>query len=263
MTIATSNSSWTCPSCGAEASGKFCSSCGAGMSPGPAGPLGLLTSEIKGQGVGGFVSTLFRLLRSPVKNTLSLTDDPRYTGHKAFFVTSTAISVTVSSYLATHQPPPPDAPAWYVEFMASLGNWYPFLLTAFNYISVFGGFLIGYWIFRRFAHQKRTPQEYFKFTCLTAGFGALIGAALSGASDLLTANQFGLISGESMAIGLSVLVVALALFIIYYGVRCQKRFWQLSVGGLIVSNILMFMVIVLIFAAIGAIAYVVAVGLIA
>jgi hypothetical protein len=224
----------TCQGCGEPITGKFCGNCGTeAASRGHKGAISLLVGEFGGQ---GYFYTLKRLLRSPLKATLELTDDPGYRGYKGFFLTSSAIGIAAQSYAfrskIASQPPELQ------QFFQQYGDYYSVILTVFQYASVFGGFLLGYWFYRRFSKVPRTAHEYFKLTCLAGGLGAIISAVFGGV-DILA----GPTPDPTTALWTTAVIIPLALFAIYYGLGVQKRFWDFSLLKLLFLSFALFVIV--------------------
>jgi hypothetical protein len=236
MAISSANVA-TCQGCGQPITGKFCGNCGTeAAAPGSKGAVSLLVGEFGGSGGQGYLYTLKRLLRSPLKATLELTENPGYRGYKGFFLTSSAIGIAAQSYAfrAKIASQPPEMQ----QFLQQYGDYYSVVLTVFQYATVFGGFLLGYWFYRRFSKVPRTAHEYFKLTCLAGGFGALI-SALFGGIELVT----GPAPAQTTQLWSAVVVIPLALFAIYYGLGVQKRFWDFSVLKLIFLSFALFVIV--------------------
>lgn len=75
-----------CGDCGAEATGNFCSGCGADLRNG-SGVLGAVAGSVNTS----YPATYLRILLSPVKATVALADDPSYRQHISFLLTSLAL----------------------------------------------------------------------------------------------------------------------------------------------------------------------------
>jgi hypothetical protein len=227
----------TCQSCGQPITGKFCGNCGTeAAAQGPKGPISLLLGEFGGSGRQGYLYTLKRLLRSPLKATLELTEDPGYRGHKGFFLTSSAVGIAVQSY--AFRAKMASQPQELQQFFQQYGDYYSVVLTLFQYATVFGGFLLGYWFYRRFSKIPRTAHEYFKLTCLAGGLGAVISAVFGGI-DLVT----GPTPDSTIKLWSLVVVIPLALFAIYYGLGVQKRFWDFSLLKLLFLSFALFVIV--------------------
>lgn len=232
----------TCANCGAEIAGRFCSQCGTPVTVGAAadsGAISHLLGEVTNSGHIGFLGTLWQILKSPVNATLRLVDDPTYSGYKTFFVTATAMSVAVSTLVFQAQPIDPATPEPLRQLIEAYGNYHGLTLSLLQYASVVIGFLLGYWIIKPFAKNKRPAREYFKLTCLTAGFGALLNILIT-LPQLLMEQEPDPSDPMSLPLAITILVVILgtALFLIYYSMRVQLRFWNLTFWRLVLASIL-------------------------
>jgi len=228
----------TCPGCGQPITGKFCGNCGTeAPAEGPKGAISLLVGEFGGSGRQGYLYTLKRLLRSPLKATLELTENPGYRGYKGFFLTSSAIGIAAQSYAFRAQiaSQPPEMQ----QFLQQYGDYYSVVLTVSQYATVFGGFLLGYWFFRRFSKIPRTAHEYFKLTCLAGGFGALISAVYGSLQIAIGPSP-----DQTTALWATAVIVPLFLFTMYYGLGVQKRFWDFSLLKLIFLSFALLVIVV-------------------
>lgn len=231
----------TCHSCGQPVAGRFCGNCGTEAAPREAqGSVSLLVGEFAGTTGQGYFYTLGRLLRAPVKATLELTENPAYRGYKTFFLTSSAVGIALQSFNFRRSMAAQNIPPEMQQFMELYGDYYSVVLTAFQYATVFGGFLLGYWFYRRFSKIKRTARQYFKLTCLAGGLGAILSALIAG-----IAIAAGPTPGPDVNIVASLAVIPIGLFGLYYGLTVQKRFWDFSLLKLILLSVALWFIVMI------------------
>lgn len=153
----------SCPECNSTASGNFCSNCGADLRAAKAGLFGTVATHARLS----YPGTYLQILRSPVKATVALADDPTYRQHISFLLTSLAIFCVVIVPFIIQSADPTGAMARYSESMQMLMK---VLSQAGVYAGAIFAFLIGYAIFFVFAKTPRTFKAYLKLYCLAYGF---------------------------------------------------------------------------------------------
>ena len=220
----------TCDKCGQTVAGRFCSNCGAELqvAANPAsGPIGHLYEELVGDGGKGYFFTLRTILRAPISGTLRVVLDPAYKGHKTFLFTSIAASVAIAGIMLSLQPKELYGPVQ--EMVGNISEFQKLIFELIRYVGFFGGFLIGYWLFRYQSATSRTAAEFFKLSCLTIGMTALLNIALDILGFLMNP-----VSGSPILVVPTLGLVGLFL---YYLVTCQMRFWSLSFPRVLLSMI--------------------------
>lgn len=217
-----------CAECGAPAAGNFCSSCGADLRGGGSGVLG----AVAGSARHSFLSTYLRILRSPVKATVALADDPTYRQHISFLLAGLAIFCVVMVPFFLQNADPSGAAAQYSDSMLTL-------MKVLSQVGVYAGaaitFVLGYTLFHFFAKTKRSLHAYLKLYCLAYGF-MMPPYALY---DYVTRGLLGS-TGLSSFVGQSptpeqimsvpfAASLAVSLLIWAYFIAIHKRFWGMSV----------------------------------
>lgn len=228
MSGQSSPSQIACGKCGFLDSGNFCSNCGAELKPAAETLLGSVGRDVLDIDRGhGFVAVLWRLVRSPVRTTLALANDPAYQGHWTFFVVTVAVSLFVQRFFplgSTAEPAgivSPDQGRWLQEFGEIAGS--PDMRTAFTYVFFFTALLVGYFIFGKLAPAPRSPRAYLKLSCLSSGFSQLAFAAF--VVPVVLARD---LAGYAWV--LAIPYFALAAYMAIYQFRVQKNFWGLTAG---------------------------------
>jgi hypothetical protein len=220
----------TCDKCGQTVAGRFCSNCGAElrMAASPAsGPIGHLYEELVGDGGKGYFDTLRTILRAPISGTLQFALDPTYKGHKTFLFSNIAASVAIAGITLGLQPKELYSPIQ--QMVGNTSEFQKLIFELIRYVGIFGGFLIGYWLFRFQSATSRTAAEFFKLSCLTIGMTAFLNIAL----DIL-----GLLMNPVSGSPILVLpTLGLAGLFLYYLFQCQMQFWNLSFARVLVSMI--------------------------
>lgn len=221
----------TCDKCGQTGAGRFCSNCGAELRVAgshASGPIGHLYEELVGDGGKGYFDTLRTILQGPISGTLRLALDPAYKGHKTFLFTNIAASVATAGITLSLQPKELYGPIQ--EMVGNISEIQKLIFELTRYVGIFGGFLIGYWLFRYQSTAPRTAAEFFKLSCLTIGMTALLNIALDISGLLMNP-----VSGSPILVLPTLGLVGLFL---YYLFRCQMQFWNLSFARVLVSMIL-------------------------
>jgi len=219
-----------CAECGAPASGNFCSSCGADLRQGAAGVLG----AVAGGGLHNFPATYLRILRSPIKATVALADDPAYRQHISFVLSGLAIFCVLMLPFIIQTADPNGAMAHYSESMQTLVK---ILSQAGVYVGALITFLLGFALFRFFAKEPRSLKAYLKLYCLAFGFimplyaiydyiarGVLGSTGLSSFSGNAAAP-----TAEQMLSVPFALSMAGSLLIWAYFIAIHRRFWRMPV----------------------------------
>ena len=219
-----------CDKCGEPVKGRFCSNCGAKLRMGesPAnGPIRHLYDELAGDGGKGYFDTLRTILRVPISGTLRYALDPTYKGHKTFLFTNVAASVAIAGITLSLQPKELYSPIQ--DMVGNISELQKLIFELIRYVGFFGGFLVGYWLFRYQSATPRTAAEFFKLSCLTIGMTALLNIALDILGLLMNP-----VSGSPILVLPTLGLVGLFL---YYLFQCQMQFWNLSFARVLVSMI--------------------------
>lgn len=208
-----------CPDCGAAASGKFCSNCGAELGVG-SGVLGLVGSAR--QTVPGIYLTL---LRSPVKGTVALAEDVSFRGHFGFLLAGLALFAALFVPIVLSSPQFQNGPS-----TAAFQTWLSILSQVGIYVGTIITFAFAFGLFRLFAREPRTPRAYFKLFCVALGFMqpiygifewlARAAAQTAALQPILGQQWFGL-----TPYGLASLVMTLVIYV--YAIAIHRRFWRM------------------------------------
>lgn len=214
----------TCGRCGEpNAAQGACANCGYdGVNQ---GAFSVIIGEIGGPARLGYFHTLRRLLRHPIDATLDLAASTTYTGHKAFLLANTTLGVSAQIYWFKSNPNLPLVP----ELETAVQSHGATVFTVFQYVAMLLVFLLGYRLFARFAPERRTVKDYFKLTCLSVGYTALLKALCFG---LLALAAKSATPGDSQYAVLTLLLclvaAGVAAFMVAYGIVIQKKFWNLT-----------------------------------
>jgi len=219
-----------CAECGAPASGNFCSSCGADLRQGASGVLG----TVSGGALHNFPATYLRILRSPIKATVALADDPAYRQHISFLLSGLAIFCVLMLPFIIQTADPTGAIAHYSESMQTLVK---ILSQAGVYVGALITFLLGFAMFRFFAKEPRSFTAYLKLYCLAFGFimppfavydyvarGVLGSTGLSS----FTGNAAPPTPEQMLSVPF-LISFAVSLLIWAYFIAIHRRFWRMSV----------------------------------
>ena len=217
-----------CAECGTQATGNFCSSCGADLRGSASGVLG----AVSGAASQSFPTTYLRIVRSPVKETVGLAEDPTYRQHISFLLAGLAIFCVIMVPFFLQNADPTGAAAQYSESMQTL-------LKVLSQVGVYAGaaitFVLGYTLFHFFAKTKRSLNAYLKLYCLAYGFMmppyALYDYVMRG---LLGSTGLSSFVGQSPTAEQILSVpfaasLAVSLLIWAYFIAIHKRFWNMSV----------------------------------
>jgi hypothetical protein len=217
----------TCAECGAPAAGNFCSGCGADLRQG-SGVLGV----VSGVSRYGFPATYLRILRSPVKATVALAEDPAYRQHISFLLSGLAIFCVIMVPFFLKNADPNGAMAHYSDSMQTL-------LKVLSQIGVYAGavitFVLGWLLFHFFAKTPRTLNMYLKLYCVAFGFIVPIYAIYDYvARGVLGGTGLSSFVGQSptpeqMMTAPFFVSLAVSLLIWAYFIAIHRRFWQMPV----------------------------------
>lgn len=215
------NFATACGDCGAVASGNFCSACGADLRADASGLFGAVSSGVRQS----FPATYLRILKSPVCQTVRLTEDPTYRQHGSFLLAGIAI------FSALFIPILIQAGTANADMSPSLQVLVKILAQVGVYVGALITFLLGFSLFRYFAKERRTFSSYFKLYCLAFGFIMPLYAVY----EFVVRRIFGgtgISSFENMPAEQSLSVsaiasVVLALLLWAYFVAIHRRFWKM------------------------------------
>lgn len=213
----------------------------------------------------GSVSTFLRILRSPIRRILELTEDAAFTGHGKFFRTATYLYILATGFLASRmyaddftkhaREKQGESP---MDAIYELDSTYTSAFTAVTtYVSFLVYFAVGYMIFSRLGTAARTKRDYLKLRCLSGGFTAVLAIPMT----LLSLSQTSMTG--SLATNLQnstpvapsdfylfvalllltmVFVYAYLIYVAVFEVRLQKRFWGIgtwrAIGGALVAFVI-------------------------
>jgi len=213
-----------CPECSTAVTGNFCSSCGADLRAG-SGLLGSVVSTAKTSVPG----TYLRILRSPVKATVALAEDPTFRQHISFLLSGLAVFCLflIPIYLRSATPPGAEHLSENVQLV----------LKVFSQVAIYVGtvitFLVAYGTFRLFSKEKRSLRAYFKLYCIAYGFVLPLygsyeflartlvgGVGLSSFNEQLTLEQWGSAS--------AIISATLAILLWCYFIAVHRRFWRMA-----------------------------------
>lgn len=215
-----------CSECGAGASGNFCSFCGADLRTPATGMLRAITAPVRYS----FPAVYLRLLRSPVKATVALAEDPAYRAHVSFLLTGIAVYFLLFLPILLQM--------WALG--GDTAKISPSMLTLMRivfqvnlYLGAAITFSLGYAVFRHFAKEPRPLRSYFKLYCLAWGFIAPIYAiyeyvtrTVLGVTGMSTFNG-PTMTLEQWARPSTMLAVVLILTQVAFFVAIHVRFWRM------------------------------------
>jgi hypothetical protein len=217
-----------CAECGTTASGKFCSSCGADLRGGKSGVLG----AVAGGGLQNFPATYLRILRSPIKATVALAEDPAYRQHISFLLSGLAIFCLLILPFIIQSADPTGAMAHYSESMQTLVK---ILSQAGVYVGAFITFLLGFALFRFFAKEPRSLKSYLKLYCLAFGFIMppyavydYVARGVLGSTGLSSFTGTSPTPEQMLSVPF-LLSLAVSLLIWAYFIAIHRRFWRMPV----------------------------------
>jgi len=217
-----------CAECGAQASGNFCSACGADLRSGALGVLGDVTAPVRQS----FPAVYLKILSAPVRETVALAEDRAYRSHLSFLLSGIAVFCLLFVPILLSSAIPAAQSAHMSESMQTL-------MKVLSQVGVYVGaaitFVLAYALFRFFAKEPRTFKAYFKLYCLAFGFIMPLYAVYEYAAR-------GLLGGTGMssfnetaqhpvqwAAPSTLVSAALALVLWSYFIAIHKRFWNMSV----------------------------------
>jgi hypothetical protein len=216
-----------CAECGTPATGNFCSGCGADMRQG-SGVLG----AVSGATSSSFPATYLRILRSPIKATVALADDPTYRQHVSFLLSGLAVFCVIMVPFIMQSAVP-------TAQMQQLSDSMQTLIKILSQVGIYVGavitFVLAYALFRFFAKEPRSLKAYLKLYCLAFGFmlppyaiydyvarGLMHSTGLSS----FTARDP---TPEEMVTAPFLISLAVSLLIWAYFIAIHRRFWRMSI----------------------------------
>jgi hypothetical protein len=216
-----------CADCGSTVSGNFCSACGADLRGGGSGLIDTVTG-----GRQSYLATYLQILRSPVKATVDLTDDPSYRQHISFLLSSLAVFCVIMVPFIVQSAVADDQLSQFSESMRTL-------ISVMSQVGVYVGavitFLLGYGLFRVFAKETRSLKSYFKLYCLAYGFMlppyALYDYVARGLLGITGLSSFAAQTPtvEELATVPFAVSFAVSLLIWVYFIAIHRRFWRMPV----------------------------------
>lgn len=222
-----SGASAVCAECGTPVTGNFCSSCGADLRQGSSGILGAVAG-----GRQSFPVTYLQILRSPIKATVALADDPSYRQHLSFLLSGLAIFCVIMVPFLVQSAVPT---AQMQQFSDSMQTLLKILSQAGIYVGAVITFVLAFALFRFFAKEPRSLKSYFKLYCLAFGFmlppfaiydyvarGVLHSTGLSSFTARDPTPEELLSVPFLVSLGVSLLVWA-------YFIAIHRRFWRMSI----------------------------------
>ena len=156
-----------CADCGADATGNFCSACGADLRKSALGFLGQAAAPVRRS----FPVVYLKLLRAPVRQTVALAEDPSYRGHVSFALAGIALYILLFVPIVMRV----VIPAGGMQVSESMQTLMKVLSQVGIYVGMAITFALAYGLFRYFATAQRPFHAYFKLYCLAL---RLHGAAL-------------------------------------------------------------------------------------
>jgi hypothetical protein len=226
-----------CAECGTAAQGNFCSSCGADLRAGRLAFLGSAAGTVRRS----YPAIFLQMLRSPVKTTVGLADDPSYRSHLSFLLTGVALFCLLYLPILMSQTIPQ-------EQAAHLSDSAQTMLKVLSQVGVYAGtvigFLLSFGFFRAFAATPRTFAAYFKLYCLAFGFMSPLYAVYEFAMRKvfdgtgMTAFNSGIPQAQAMSPSAYVSIV-LSLALWAYFIAIHRRFWHMPLwkaGALYVTS---------------------------
>lgn len=215
-----------CADCGAPAGGNFCSSCGADLRRGALGILGDVTRPARTS----FPAVYWRLLRSPIKATVSIVEDPAYRSHVSFLLSGIAVFCLLFVPILLKS----TMPAGASQVSESMQTLMKVLSQVGVYVGAAITFFIAFLLYRWFAKEPRTLRAYFKLYCLAFGFvmplyalyeflarGVLGGVGMSSLNEVT--------QPEHLAAPVTLASLMLVLLLWAYFIAIHRRFWRMSV----------------------------------
>lgn len=216
-----------CADCGAPAAGNFCSACGADLRSGGPGLIDTVTG-----GRQSYLATYLQILRTPVKATVGLADDPSYRQHISFLLSSLAVFCVIMIPFIVQSAVADEQMSQFSESMRRL-------ISVMSQVGVYVGavitFLLGYGLFRVFAKEARSLKSYFKLYCLAYGFMmppyALYDYVARGLLGITGLSSFAVQAptAEELASVPFVVSLGVSLLIWVYFIAIHRRFWRMPV----------------------------------
>lgn len=215
-----------CHECGAATAGNFCSVCGADLRASALGFLGPAAATVRRS----FPAVYLKILRSPVRQTVSFADDPTYRGYVSFALAGIAIYILFFVPIAIRMVVPGTEGVQLSESMQTM-------MKALSQAGIYAGlaisFLLAFLLFRLFAPQRRSFAAYFKLYAIALGFVAPIYGIYEFAIRLLPGgvgmSALGNITDGDLQNPSVVASFALALLLWSYFAAIHRRFWSTSI----------------------------------
>jgi hypothetical protein len=216
-----------CAECGATAAGNFCSSCGADLRQSSLGFLGHAVAPMRRS----FPAVYLKLLRSPVRQTVALAEDPSYRSHVSFALTGIALYCLLFVPIVMQTVVPVGSNVHLSESMQTL-------MKVLSQVGIYVGmaitFALAYGLFRYFAAVKRPFNSYFKLYSLALGFMAPI----FGVYEFVVRGMLGGIGMSTFGNAMTdadwvrpsaIASVILIVLLLSYFVAIHRRFWSMPV----------------------------------
>lgn len=196
--------------------------CGADLREGASGVLGVMSSGVRQS----FPATYLRILKSPVCQTVGLTEDPAYRQHGSFLLAGIAI------FCALFVPILVQTGTANAEMSPSLQVLVKILAQVGVYVGALIAFLLAFSLFRFFAKENRKLSAYFKLYCLAFGFIMPLYAVyefvvrrMFGGTGL---SSFEDMPAEQWLTPSAVISAVLALPLWAYFIAIHRRFWKMG-----------------------------------
>jgi hypothetical protein len=215
-----------CADCGADATGNFCSACGADLRKSALGFLGQAAAPVRRS----FPVVYLKLLRAPVRQTVTLAEDPSYRGHISFALAGIALYILLFVPIVMRV----VIPAGGMQVSESMQTLMKVLSQVGIYVGMAVTFALAYGLFRYFATAQRPFHAYFKLYCLALGFMA----PLYGAHEFIVRGMLGGIGMSTFGAPMTLddwmtpsalTSTALVLLLFAYFVGIHRRFWGMPV----------------------------------
>ena len=212
-----------CAECGTQGTGNFCASCGADLRGG-----GML-SAFTGATSKSFPAIYLRILRSPIKATVALANDPSYRQYVSFLLSGIAVFSLIMIPILLGS----VVPAGGSQLSESLQTYLKVMSQVGVYVGSAITFAVAYLLFRYFSKEPRSLRAYFKLYCVAFGFVMPLYAAY----DFLSRSVLGGIGmssleqvdqTEQLLQPLTWLSTALALLLWTYFIVIHRHFWRMS-----------------------------------
>jgi hypothetical protein len=209
-----------CRACGHHTSGKFCSNCGEPINSREPEGWTAVASDILG-GQPGLLNIVAGLALHPIRTTVALAEDSRYTRHWRLFTLSLTVSLFISWIFVPH------LASWLRNEPPAQGE---------SMVRLWEGSLIAllvleapilYYICRWVGRTERTPRSYFKFWTLVAAYVVFV-ASLAGLGmefvHIAMAHHLVSLEPKRLEDAYGVIILALVLFV---GLS-HRKFWHIS-----------------------------------